>query len=247
MASDYCALGSARLARTPSILGSVIGRLPVVLCMATAVLLGACGLVDEAASPNERSVSIQTTGCGHVSKTKGSGVAVGGDIVVTVAHLVIGASTVRVTIRDAGEHPGAIVALDTSTDLALILVPGLDVPPVDMADRWGGGRVLIVGGLRSGMVEAHIRRQVPVVIEEIGGQNRYQRDGYEVDAATGRGDSGAGLYEDNSLLGVVFATSTDEDRTTWVTSSAEITKLLAGGWESEYLCDKEASRVVRSD
>ena len=247
MAGNHFAFGSARFARALSPSAVVIGSILLVLYMIAIVILGTSSRLDESASPDERSVSIRTTGCGHVSKTKGSGVAVGGDIVVTVAHVLIGASTVHVTTPDAKEHPGAIVALDTRRDLALVWVPDLDVPPVAMADSRDVGRVLIVGGARSGTVEADIRRHVPVVIEEVGGLDRYQRDGYEVEAATGRGDSGAGLYDDNSLLGVVFATAADDDQTTWVTTSTEIEKLLAVGRGPEYHCDEAASKVVRSD
>ena len=244
MVGNYFAWGLARSTRAP--LAVAIGAI-LALCMVAVVVLGASSRLGGSTSPDERSVSIRTTGCGHVSKTKGSGVAVGGDIVVTVAHVVIGASTVHVTTPDAKEHPGAIVALDTHRDLALVWVPDLDLPPVAIADSRAAGMALIVGGARSGTVEADIRRHVPVVIEEVGGLERYQRDGYEVEAATGRGDSGAGLYEGNSLLGVVFATAADDDRTTWVTAGTEIENFLAIGGGPEYHCDEAASRVVRLD
>ncbi len=244
MVGNYFAWGLARSTRAP--LAVAIGAI-LALCMVAVVVLGVSSRLGGSTSPDERSVSIRTTGCGHVSKTKGSGVAVGGDIVVTVAHVVIGASTVHVTTPDAKEHPGAIVALDTHRDLALVWVPDLDLPPVAIADSRAAGRALIVGGARSGTVEADIRRHVPVVIEEVGGLDRYQRDGYEVEAATGRGDSGAGLYEGKSLLGVVFATAADDDQTTWVTASTEIENFLAIGRGPEYHCDEATSRVVRLD
>jgi|TARA_B100002003_G_scaffold31696_1_gene26792 S1-C subfamily serine protease len=236
------------LARWGRHLRQIDGAVVLALCVTAMVILGCGGRQDEDTSPDERSVLIRTTGCGHVSKTSGSGVAVGGDLVVTAAHVVIGASTVHATTSDAVEHVGAIVALDTRRDLALVSVPGLDVSPVAMADSRVAGRALIVGGARSGTVEADIRRSVPIAIEEVGGQDRYQRDGYEVEAATGRGDSGAGLFDDDGfLLGVVFATATDDDRTTWITASSEIEEVLAVGRGSEYHCDEALSKIVRSE
>ncbi|MDP6481409.1 MAG: trypsin-like peptidase domain-containing protein [Acidimicrobiales bacterium] len=241
-------VGAVALARWGHYLGRVDGVILLGLYVSAMVILGAGGRQDESASPNERSVSIRTTGCGHVSKTRGSGVAVGGDLVVTVAHVVVGASTVHATTPDDVERPGSIVALDARRDLALISVPGLDAPPVVMADDSTAGSGLIVGGARSGTVVADIRRRVPVVIEEIGSADRYQRDGYEVGAVTGRGDSGAGLYNDEgSLLGVVFATASDDDLTTWVTASTEIEEVLTVGRGPDYRCDEMASRVVRTD
>ncbi|HJL83076.1 MAG TPA: hypothetical protein QGF43_04095, partial [Acidimicrobiales bacterium] len=85
-------------------------------------------------------------------------------------------------------------------------------------------------------------------IEGMGGGARYRRDGYELGAFPGRGDGGAGFYNDEgSLLGVVFATASDDDLTTWVTASTEIEEVLTVGRGPDYRCDEMASRVVRTD
>lgn len=57
----------------------------------------------------------------------GSGFAIGGDLIATNAHVIAGASTVRVRAIDApNEFPATtVVQFDVETDLAILKVPGL--------------------------------------------------------------------------------------------------------------------------
>jgi S1-C subfamily serine protease len=127
-------VGAVALARWGHYLGRVDGVILLGLYVSAMVILGAGGRQDESASPNERSVSIRTTGCGHVSKTRGSGVAVGGDLVVTVAHVVVGALNRSCHHSRQRRAPGSIVALDARRDLALFQFPAWTPP------RWSGRR-----------------------------------------------------------------------------------------------------------
>ncbi len=68
---------------------------------------------------------------------------------------------------------------------------------------------------------------VSLTIEEVLGTDLHSRRGYELDAETAAGDSGAGAYDNEGrLIGVVFATGRDGD-SSWITSSIEIEDFLA--------------------
>jgi hypothetical protein len=84
-----------------------------------------------------------------------------------------------------------------------------------------------------------------VSIEEVLGTERHNRVGYEIDAATASGDSGAGAYDETDrLIGIVFATSAD-GATTWLSAGVEIQDFLAGvdADAAPIVCDPDISRL----
>ena len=172
--------------------------------------------------PATRAVRIDTTGCELSSGHFGSGVAIGGDSVVTVAHLIARAETVTVTLSDGAQEEAGVLMVDLQKDLALLQVTGLAVPEVDMVVVDAGTSGHIVGAAASGTVPYEVKRRVNLRIEDVLGTERHSRLGYEVSALTTDGDSGAGAYDDEGgLVGVVFATGRD-GATSWLTASDEI-------------------------
>ncbi len=195
--------------------------------------------------PAARAVRIETTGCGFAADRTGSGVAVGDGLVLTVAHLVARADDIAVTLGDAGAVDAVVAAADLELDLAVLRVHENGVPPVAVssAGRGDGGR--IVGGAASGTVPFEVTDVVRISIEEILGNERHKRLGYELAAVTTTGDSGAGAYDnENRLVGIVFATS-DDGATTWITSSGEIEAFLAAHdpENAAIPCNEAASRL----
>jgi serine protease Do len=115
----------------------------------------------------------------------GAGVVwrLGGYIITN--HHVVGHGAVRVGLADGQEHPARLVAQDQELDLALLVIPGLSLPPAPIAEERGlqvGQLVLAVGhpwgqrgalsaGIISGLGSARTagrRGQVPVIRTDAG-------------------------------------------------------------------------------
>ncbi len=220
------------------------------------IILGAgCGPIqlastsDSLAAPLDpviRTARIETTGCGLAPDRTGSGVAIGDGLVLTVAHLVARADNLAAAVGKRESADAVVIAVDLNLDLALLRIPLNEIPDVQMSPAKEGTRGLIVGGAASGTVPFVVEDVVSLSIEEILGTERHSRLGYELEAATATGDSGAGAYDgENRLIGIVFATDR-EGGSTWITASAEIERFLAAHESDDSLlvCDPETSRIV---
>lgn len=195
--------------------------------------------------PAARAVRIATTGCGLAPDRTGSGVAVGDGLVLTVAHLVVRANAIAVTVGSTGAVDAVVAAADLELDLAVLRVPENGVPVVETATAGRGDDGLIVGGAASGTVPFEVTDIVRISIEEVLGSDRHRRLGYELAAVTTTGDSGAGAYDsEDRLIGIVFAISHD-GATTWITSSSEIEDFLAAHDPDApaLACNEETSRL----
>ena len=196
--------------------------------------------------PVFRTVRIETTGCGLAPNRTGSGVAIGDGLVVTVAHLVARADNLVALVGSSERVDAVITAVDLNLDLALLRIPPNEIPNIQMSSANVGTGGLIVGGAASGNVPFVVKEVVRLSIEEILGTERHSRLGYELEAATTTGDSGAGAYDGNNrLIGIVFATG-QEGGSTWITASTEIEDFLAAHDSEDTLveCDPETSRIV---
>lgn len=196
--------------------------------------------------PGRRSVRLEIAGCGLAPDRVGSGIAVADGLVVTVAHLVAEAETVRVrTGLGAVEAP--IVAIDLKRDLALLHVEGARFPDLATAEAKVGDTGQIVGGVTATSIGYTVEGRVALTIEEVLGTSRHRRLGYELLAETGEGDSGAGAYDlQGRLVGVVFATGRNGE-STWLTASSEMTDFLDRhrGDRAPLVCDPGRSRLRR--
>lgn len=203
------------------------------------LVAAACGSPQSVISPDDRLAVIATTGCGLAAGRSGTGVALDGNTIVTVAHLVVQSALIEATI--GGQTYSAVpVGLDLERDLAALRFDGPDLARVVMDDAAAGEEGSIATS--DGMVPFIVDEPVSISIEEVLGTERHHRIGYRVEADTGVGDSGAGAYDpDGNLIGVVFAVS---DSTTWLTSSLEVERFLAAIPEAapELACDPERSR-----
>jgi len=220
--------------------------------MSFVVLAASCagdaGTLDEATSSTvaaaDRAVGVETTGCGFASGQSGSGIAIGGQLVVTAAHLVAQAEGVSVVTRTGRDYEARPVLIDTRVDLALLYIEELRLSPASLGSAPVGGTGLIVGGSTSGTVPYEVLQVADLTIEEVLGTDRFERGGYQLDAATRRGDSGAGMYDSRgNLIGMVFAVGEDRG-TTWATSAVEIERLLEAYAPAAVLeCDPATSRM----
>ncbi|MEM9606030.1 MAG: serine protease [Actinomycetota bacterium] len=217
------------------------------------LLAAACGLVvvggggcggEETTDPSDRAVAIVTTACGDASRTMGSGVLVGDGRIVTAAHLVIGAESITTDLPDGRETAAIPAVVDTTRDLAVLRI-GTEVDVADVVlERVGAdAAVRLVGGLESGDVEATVRRAATLVVDEVRGTERHERGGYELDLAIELGDSGSGIYDDDRLVGIVFARSSERDSIAFAIDADEVEAVLDVE-PTTWVCDPDDSRLV---
>lgn len=129
---------------------------------------------------------------------RATGTVVAPGQVLTVAHVLEGASHVEVQGRAA-----TVLRSDAALDLALLRAPGVTGPTARFGDADGDVRVLTTGGV----TQAGVRRRVSARLVDQPGRPR--RPSLELAAAVSAGDSGAPVVNaDGEVVGVVFARST---------------------------------------
>lgn len=119
-------------------------------------------------------VTVRVVGADGTATPVGSGVVLAADRVVTNAHLVQGATNLRIVTYDGADHAAKVLGSDPQTDLTVLSVADADLPAVAQGDSGGiavGGTVVAVAANRSG----GYRTDIDVISDE----NRL------VDAGTG--------------------------------------------------------------
>jgi uncharacterized membrane protein required for colicin V production len=96
-------------------------------------------------------VRITATACGY--GVEGSGWVARPHIVVTAAHVVAGASGIR-----AQGHVATALVVDRRQDVAVLRVPGLNAPPLGIAEPRNGDSVAILGFPENGPFDARAGR-----------------------------------------------------------------------------------------
>ncbi len=188
----------------------------------------ACGGGDGTrGDPAESIVAIGATGC-RPTPTRAVGVVVADGLVATVAHAVAGESAITVFAPDGTEAEGAVAAIDTDLDAALVRVDDLDLPSLRRTAYDEGDVSLWTsdhGAVRS--EPAEILRRVDVRTTDIYREGEHVRPGFELRADVEAGDSGGGLVDgDGKLVGLVWATSRERPERAWAIPSEALDPLL---------------------
>jgi len=166
----------------------------------------------------------------------------GGDRVVTVAHVLDGA-TRRVEV---GGRRARVAGRDEATDVAVLAVPGLDEPAPAFADDGepespaaparpddagpGPHRLVLLrgGGRRTHAVGTRVLRRATARFEPASGVPR-RRPVLELAASVRPGDSGAPVLDGRGrVAGMVFARSTRRAGRAWAVRAPAIRAALAG-------------------
>jgi S1-C subfamily serine protease len=168
-----------------------------------------------AAAAIESTLRVSARTC--LYQSSGSGFAVARGYVVTNAHVIAGATTIRVQAPNSRLRDAIPVFIDPKLDVALLWVADLDAPPLRLAasdpERGAvgatlgfphGGDLLIEPAAVSGAYSAQGR--------DIYGGQRVNRRILELRAIVDQGDSGGPfILPDRTVGGVVFAEArTDE-------------------------------------
>ncbi len=177
--------------------------------------------------------SVRITGsayeCGQ-SQT-GSGFAVAGDKIVTNAHVVAGVEAPQVESLDGQLFTGQVVAFDPDIDVAIIALPGAQLPVVEFGAVLEPDDPAFVLGFPSGgphqILSAEIQARGPATVTNIYDENAQLRDVYQLAAEVRQGNSGGALVaEDGTVAGVIFARASEAD-IGYAMSNAEITDLIS--------------------
>ncbi len=175
---------------------------------------------------------VQVVACGRDSR--GTAVAFEGGV-VTNAHVVAGASEVRLLTPSGSSYDAIVVAFDPLQDLALLEVPGLVAPALEVARPNGGDQAVVLARTDSvdgepGIegVSAEIVRTINILIDDIYGEERQRRPGMALSAELGLGDSGAGVIDaQGRLVGIVFSTSVRSTDVAYAISALGLGALVA--------------------
>jgi S1-C subfamily serine protease len=166
---------------------------------------------------------------------EGSGFVYAPGKVLTNAHVVAGTDRVTVQLTSNSSLTAHVVFYDPRTDLAVLNVPGLKVPPLPWATAGAssGDDAVVVGYPRDGPLTigaARIRDQETISGKDIYGQGQVTRKIYSIRGTVISGNSGGPLITpQGSVLGMVFATALDSKDTGFVLTDSEIEDEAATG------------------
>jgi S1-C subfamily serine protease len=161
--------------------------------------------------------TVKVTAGTCLSISSGTGFVVDRGYVLTNAHVVAGANTVRVA-SGSDVYDAAPVLFDPALDVALLYVPSLPAKPLGFATRDPtrgaiGATFGFPGGLGLDVQPAAVAGAYPAQGRDIYGKGRVTREILELRARIDQGDSGGPLMlADGTVGGVVFAEArSDED------------------------------------
>jgi S1-C subfamily serine protease len=159
---------------------------------------------------------------------EGSGFVLADQRVATNAHVVAGVKTPSVQVGGAGrEFPAKVVLFDPQRDIAVLAVPGLSAPVLELGeeDLTRGDDAVVAGFPRNGPFSAgpaRVRSVVRAAGEDIYGQPGAIRQVYQLYANVQPGNSGGPLLAvDGTVTGIVFAKSLDDASTGYALTLAE--------------------------
>jgi S1-C subfamily serine protease len=165
---------------------------------------------------------------------EGSGVVYAPERVLTNAHVVAGASQVRVE-TSRGPLTAHVVVFDPGRDIAVLWVPGLALRPVPLsaAVATSGEDAIVLGYPQDGPFDvrpARIRDRERISGRDIYGQLSLDRDIYTIRSVVRAGNSGGPLIgTDGAILGIVFASALDSADTAFVLTAAEVAPAARSG------------------
>lgn len=211
--------------------------------MAAALIFAACGAEDQT-NPVGRVVSLETTACGHASRTTGAGVIVEDGWVLTAAHVVVGATEVEVA-GVFGTETAETVVLDTTADLALLRVAGAEASPIELDGASAGDAVQWHIEPEAEPSTLSVLRPVEIRIGGVRSTERISRFGFEFDRRVELGDSGGGVFNaDGRLVGVIFGRSTERENRSFAVNHDMIGDVLVADRSGAWSCDPTVHRVV---
>ncbi|MFI5492345.1 MarP family serine protease [Actinoplanes sp. NPDC051859] len=181
-----------------------------------------------------RATAGTAAGCGRGSV--GSGFVYAPERVLTNAHVVAGAGEVHVR-SGRRDLVATVVAFDPARDVAVLAVPGLDVPVLPFAAEpvRSGADAIVLGFPLDGPYDAQparIRSVGDVAGPDIYGTGAVDREMYAIRTLVRGGNSGGPLLSPGgTVLGVVFAVADEDAGTGFALTATEIAGVARRGAE----------------
>ncbi|HUB41847.1 MAG TPA: MarP family serine protease [Streptosporangiaceae bacterium] len=167
---------------------------------------------------------------------EGSGFVVAPQHVLTNAHVVAGVSIGPYVSQQGGAQrlTAHVVLYDPQRDLAVLYVPGLSAPPLNLAGHASNGTSAIVAGYPEDQPltvgAARIGFSIKASGPNIYSTDEVNREIYPIKAKIRSGNSGGPLLaRDGKVYGVVFAASTAYPDIGYALTSGEVTSDVAKG------------------
>ncbi len=166
------------------------------------------GLTDEVRGlAIESTVRVNGFACGQA--TEGSGFAIGADLIVTAAHVVVGTNGLDITTSSGLGFAAVPVLFDTVLDLAVLKVEGAEFVPLTLGTAVDGTIGALIGWEHIAGPDPtpfRIERPIIVRITEVAGTSKVDRPSWLLAAEVDVGDSGAALIDsDGVVVGITFA------------------------------------------
>jgi S1-C subfamily serine protease len=166
---------------------------------------------------------------------EGSGFVISRDHVITNAHVVAGISRPEVYTRFAsGEHPAQVVLFDPESDIAVLYVPGLNLPSLHFAGSAPFGGKAVVAGYPLDAAftarPARVGRSELASGPDIYDTRKVVRDIYPIRAVVKPGNSGGPLIApDGRVYGMVFAAAVSVPQTGYALTAGELEHDISRG------------------
>lgn len=185
---------------------------------------------DERAEQRASVVRVSGIACGRL--IEGTGFVAEENIVVTNAHVVAGVEEVRIDTLGGGRVPGTVVAFDPATDVAVILVPDLDAPPLTIGATPARGATGEVLGFEPEagpeVTPYRVAGEVTATGLDIYGEGDVRRQVLYLAAELDSGDSGAPLVSEAGVVGMVFAVAPGNEPLAFALTADELAELPSG-------------------
>ena len=167
-------------------------------------------------------------------QSTGSGFVVEREYVVTNAHVIAGARTIRIS-GSTGTHDADAVLFDAEFDIAVLHVPGLQAPFLRLATRDPVRGALAAalgypGGGPLTILPAAVADSYRATGRDIYAMRPVSRQILEIRADIERGNSGGPLVlADGTVGGVIFAEARTDDEVGYALSPTAVAHRIAGG------------------
>ena len=167
---------------------------------------------------------------------EGSGFVISRDHVLTNAHVVAGVTSQQTVTTDTGRSLSAkVVYYDPQVDVAVLYVPGLNLPPLRFASSASPGDNAVVAGYPLDTTTLHLVPARIGDVQNVQGPNIYFtstviRQIYEIRATVKSGNSGGPLLSPQGTVdGVVFAAAVGVNDTGFALTAAEVSADASAG------------------
>lgn len=179
--------------------------------------------IDLARSTYPSVVEVVGSSCGI--SAQGSGWVASNSLVVTNAHVIAGQDDTRVFTPGNQSLRADLVYIDAANDVAVLHVPGLEAPPLTLAERAARGEtVVLLGYPRGGPLQAGYAtagRPTKVIAPDALNRSRGFRTVVPLRASVEPGESGGPVINaDGDVVSMVFGATQDREGSVGVPLSA---------------------------